>query len=120
MKKLNAPPVYLLAMFIAGLTTKLVFTTHIIYRVQLVGMDALQLVLAGTALEIAVFLFEVPTGVVADIYSRRLSTLIGFFITGLAIVIEGLAPLFSLVLVSQALVGIGFTFISGAFSAWIT
>jgi DHA3 family tetracycline resistance protein-like MFS transporter len=120
MKKLNAPLVYLLAMFIMGLTTKLVFTTHIIYRVQEVGMDALQLVLAGTALEIAVFLFEVPTGVVADIYSRRLSTLIGFFITGLAIVIEGLAPLFSLVLVSQALVGIGFTFISGAFSAWIT
>ncbi|HLE74376.1 MAG TPA: MFS transporter [Anaerolineales bacterium] len=120
MKKLNAPPVYLLAMFIAGLTTKLVFTTHIIYRVQLVGMDALQLVLAGTALEIAVFLFEVPTGIVADIYSRRLSTLLGFFITGIALGIEGLAPLFSLVVLSQALLGFGFTFISGAFSAWIT
>ena len=120
MKKLNAPLVYLLAMFIMGLTTKLVFTTHIIYRVQVVGMDALQLVLAGTALEVAVFLFEVPTGVVADIYSRRLSTLLGFLITGVAISIEGLAPLFSLVVVSQALLGFGFTFISGAFSAWIT
>ena len=73
MKKLNAALVYLLAMFTMGLTTKLVFTTHIIYRVQVVDMDALQLVLAGTALEVAVFLFEIPTGIVADIYSRRLS-----------------------------------------------
>jgi len=120
MKKLNAALVYLLAMFTMGLTTKLVFTTHIIYRVQVVGMDALQLVLAGTALEVAVFLFEIPTGIVADIYSRRLSTLLGFFITGLAIIIEGIAPLFVFVAVSQALLGFGHTFISGAFSAWIT
>lgn len=120
MRKLNAPLVYLLSMFILGLTNKLVFTTHIVYRVQVVGMDALQLVLAGTALEIAVFLFEVPTGVIADIYSRRLSTLLGFLFTGLAIMVEGLAPLFSLVVLSQSLLGIGFTFISGAFSAWIT
>jgi DHA3 family tetracycline resistance protein-like MFS transporter len=120
MKKLSAPLVYLLAMFTAGLTTKLVFTTHIIYRVEIVGMDALQLVLAGTALEVAVFLFEIPTGIVADIYSRRLSTLLGFLITGLAIIIEGLAPQFVFVATSQALLGFGHTFISGAFSAWIT
>jgi DHA3 family tetracycline resistance protein-like MFS transporter len=119
-KKLNAPFIYLLAMFITGLTTKVVFTTHVIYRVQVVGMDALQLVLAGTALEVAVFLFEIPTGVVADTYSRRLSVLLGFLISGVAFTIEGMAPLVSLVFASQALWGFGATFISGAFSAWIT
>lgn len=106
-------------MFVTGFTTKVVFTTHVIYRVQVVGMDALQLVLAGTALEVAVFLFEVPTGVVADIYSRRLSVLIGFLVSGVAFTIEGLAPLFGFVVLSQALWGFGATFISGAFSAWI-
>ncbi|MEX1248971.1 MAG: hypothetical protein WEA61_10870 [Anaerolineales bacterium] len=50
LKKLNAAFIYLLAMFVTGFTTKVVFTTHVIYRVQVVGMDALQLVLAGTAL----------------------------------------------------------------------
>jgi DHA3 family tetracycline resistance protein-like MFS transporter len=119
-KKLDATLVYLLAMFVIGFVTKIVYTTHVIYRVQVVGMDALQLVLAGTISEIAIFLFEVPTGVVADIYSRRLSTLIGFFVVGVAFIIEGIAPLIGLVLLSQAIGGFGGTFISGAFSAWIT
>ena len=37
----------------------------------------LQLVLVGTTLELACFLFEIPTGIVADLYSRRLSVVIG-------------------------------------------
>lgn len=119
MKKLPAPSIYLFAQFITGFTMKVAFTTYIIYRVEVVGMDALQLVLAGTALEVAVFLFEVPTGIVADIYSRRLSVLLGFLITGMAFLIEGLAPLVALVFLSQAMWGFGHTFISGAFSAWI-
>ncbi len=61
-----------------------------IYFVEEVGMDPLELVLAGTALEIAYFLFEVPTGVVADTYSRRASVVVAqlswashFVLTGL-------------------------------------
>lgn len=103
-----------------GLTANISTTAYVIYRVDVVGMDALQLVLAGTALEASVFLFEVPTGIVADIVSRRLSTIVGVFITGLAILVEGLAPLVWVVLLSQALWGLGWTFVSGAFSAWIT
>ncbi len=36
-----------------------------------------QLVLAGTALEVAYFAFEIPTGIVADTYGRRLSIIAG-------------------------------------------
>jgi len=120
MKKLSAPFIYLAAMFVMGLTANIATTAYVIYRVDVVGMDALQLVLAGTALEASVFLFEVPTGIVADIFSRRLSTIVGIFITGFAILVEGLAPLVWVVLLSQALWGLGWTFVSGAFSAWIT
>jgi hypothetical protein len=60
----------------------LTFTISSLYHILTVGLDPLQLVLVGTALEVAVFLFEVPTGIVADVYSRRLSIIIGFFIVG--------------------------------------
>ena len=43
-------------------------------------MTPLQLVLAGTALEIAYFLFEVPTGVVADPYCRKASVVAGILL----------------------------------------
>jgi MFS family permease len=48
-----------------------------VYLVQERHLSPLQLVLMGTAMEAAVFLFEIPTGVVADLYSRRLSVVIG-------------------------------------------
>ena len=46
-------------------------------------LDAFQLVLVGTVQETSCFLFEMPTGVVADLYSRRRSVLIGMFLYGL-------------------------------------
>ena len=55
-------------------------------------MSPLELVLAGTALEVAYFLFEVPTAIVADTYSRRASIVVGAVIMGLAYVATGLAP----------------------------
>ncbi|MGI9614780.1 MAG: hypothetical protein ACR2QO_17850, partial [Acidimicrobiales bacterium] len=41
-------------------------------------LPSLQLVLLGTAMELALLLAEVPTGVVADAYSRNWSVVIGF------------------------------------------
>jgi MFS transporter, DHA3 family, tetracycline resistance protein len=50
----------------------LAFTITNIYRFQVAGLNPFQLVLVGSAMEAAVFCAEVPTGVVADAYSRRL------------------------------------------------
>ena len=54
-----------------------------VYLVQELHLSPLQLVLMGTAMEAAVFLFEIPTGVVADTYSRRLSLIVGYVGMGL-------------------------------------
>ncbi len=98
----------------------LVFTVDMVYQVQVVGLNPLQLVLVGTALEVTIFLFEVPTGVVADVYSRRLSILIGLVLIGLGFILQGLMPTFAAVLAAQFFWGIGYTFTSGATQAWIT
>lgn len=53
-----------------------------LYETTTAGLDPLQLVLVGTALELSVLLLEVPTGVVADVVSRRLSIIVGHATTG--------------------------------------
>ena len=103
-----------------SLLFSMAFTAAMIYRITEVGLSPLELVLVGTAMELAAFIFEIPTGVVADVYSRRLSILIGSVLIGLAFLLEGLVPLFGAVLLSQVIWGLGYTFTSGASEAWIS
>jgi DHA3 family tetracycline resistance protein-like MFS transporter len=102
--------------FLSALT----FTLSMVYYVKDVGLSPLQMVLVGTTLEVACFLFEVPTGIVADLYSRRLSIIIGFTLIGAGFLLQGLVPAFIAILAAQVLWGIGYTFTSGADQAWIT
>jgi DHA3 family tetracycline resistance protein-like MFS transporter len=111
--------VYLFHSILMSAAFSLAWTINQIYRVQTVGMDPLQLVLTGTTLEVTVLLFEIPTGVLADVYSRRLSTILGVGLIGASFIIEGSVPIFAIVLFSQIIWGIGWTFISGAHDAWI-
>ncbi len=103
-----------------ALLSSLAFTAIMIYRITEVGLSPLELVLVGTVMELVVFLFEIPTGVVADVHSRRLSMLIGAVLMGLAFMLEGLVPAFGALLLAQAIWGLGYTFTSGASQAWIS
>jgi MFS transporter, DHA3 family, tetracycline resistance protein len=71
-------------------------------------------------MELTIFVFEVPTGVVADTYSRRLSLVIGWVVMGLGLVLAGLVEHTAAVLGGWAIWGLGYTFTSGAEQAWIT
>jgi MFS transporter, DHA3 family, tetracycline resistance protein len=95
-------------------------TVAAVYRIEVVHLDPLRLVLLGTALEVAVFFFEVPTGVFADTYGRRRSVITGCILMGCGFALEGAIPEFLAVLFAQAVWGVGYTFISGALEAWIT
>jgi DHA3 family tetracycline resistance protein-like MFS transporter len=90
-----------------------------VYLVRTLHLSPLQLVLMGTAMEAAVFLFEVPTGVVADTYSRRLSLIVGYLGMGAAWVAVGFVSTPWVVIVLWALWGISYTFTSGAEEAWL-
>ena len=94
-------------------------TLSSVYRLQTAGLSPFQLVLIGTVLELSVFIFEVPTGIVADLYSRRRSVIIGMFLIGAGFVLEGLVPVFTVMLFAQVVWGVGATFESGATEAWI-
>lgn len=116
MKRFPATTVYYWLNFGAGMPTWVVMSVYLVQELQL---TPLQLVLMGTAMEGAVFLFEIPTGVVADTYSRRLSLVIGYLGMGAAWVAVGLVSAPWLIIALWAVWGLAYTFTSGAEQAWI-
>lgn len=119
MKNLSPAAVYYTHIFWTSLAGAVVFTYYMVFQVEVALLTPLQMVLVGTALEVSAFIFEIPTGVVADVYSRRLSVIIGVFIVGLAYMIQGV-PNFIVIMIGSFLWGVGYTFTSGAHQAWIT
>ncbi|MCR8641029.1 MFS transporter [Paenibacillus sp. N1-5-1-14] len=129
MKKLQAKQVYITMEFMVSFISATMFTTYMVYMMITLGFNPLQLLLIGMVLELTVLVFEGITGVVADIYGRRRSVIIGMFVLGVGFVIEGCAlwlgegnvlfGAFGWVLISQLFFGIGWTFTSGADTAWI-
>jgi len=97
----------------------LIVTVNLVYQLEIAKLNPLQLVLVGTALETVCFLCQVPTGVLADVYSRRLAVILGTLITGIGFVVEGSIPLFATIVLGQALFGIGSSLADGAEQAWI-
>jgi DHA3 family tetracycline resistance protein-like MFS transporter len=119
-RKFDAYRLYLGLQFLTGLSFSMIFVVASLYEATVAHLSGLQLVLVGTTVEVTILLFEVPTGVVADAYSRRLSIIIGFFLMGGAFLIEGSFPVFGMILLVQVLWGIGYTFTSGATQAWLS
>jgi MFS transporter, DHA3 family, tetracycline resistance protein len=119
LKKKDPYQVYIYTCFLSQLFFTFVFTLNLLYQVEMVQLDPLQLVLVGTVLEATVFIFEIPTGILSDLKSRKLSVIIGFFLIGIGFIIEGMFPFFTAVILSQVIWGIGYTFTSGSHQAWI-
>lgn len=118
--KLKARSVYLFIEFSASAFFSMIFVVTSLYEATVAGLTPVQLILVGTTLEVSAFLFEVPTGIVADVYSRRLSIVIGYVLMGLGFLVEGFFPSFLPILLAQVIWGLGYTFTSGATQAWIT
>jgi len=114
-----AYPVYLGTEAVDSFLFALVTTASGLYMIEVAHLGAFELVLVGTALELSALVFEVPTGVVADAVSRRLSILLGLTLVGVGFVLWGALPVLLPILAAQVIWGIGSTFQSGATQAWI-
>src|SRR4051794_13324368 len=120
-RALVAPlPLYLGIEAFYGLAWSTIVTANLVYQALVVGLSPLELVLVGTLLEGVCLVAEVPTGVVADLHSRRLSVVLGIVLIGLGFTLEGSIPSLWAVLGAQVVWGIGATFVSGALEAWLS
>ncbi len=88
-----------------------------------VGLDIFQVMLVNAAYTVAQVIFEVPTGVVADTVGRRASYLLAVGVilvstllyVGFGLAGYGVWPFAA----ASALLGIGYTFYTGAVDAWM-
>jgi MFS family permease len=118
-RPLSAERLYVARTTLAGFFASMSIALYSLYVVRDAHLDPFQLVIVGAALEGSAFLCEVPTGIVADAFSRRLSVLVGTVLFGLGPVVFGLFPSFEGILAGQVFFGVGYTFISGALEAWL-
>ncbi len=113
---------YLTLTLLQTLAASLIWGVNTLFLLD-AGLTLTEAFVANAAFTAGMVLFEVPTGVVADAAGRRLSFILGavtLLITTLAYL--GLwwveAGIVWWVIVS-ALIGLGFTFFSGATEAWL-
>src|SRR5205814_9538745 len=115
--RLSAYRAYLILEGGIGFAFSLIVTVNLVWQAQAAALNPLELVLVGTVLEATALVSEVPTGIVADVYSRRLSIIIGVVLMGSGFLIEGMFPRFDAILLAQVVWGLGATFLSGATQA---
>jgi predicted MFS family arabinose efflux permease len=91
-----------------------------VYLVVVADLSPFELVFLGTAMELTVFVCEVPTGVMADTISRKWSIVVSHVLMGVGMLTTALVTEFPALVAAQMLWGVGWTFSSGADVAWIT
>jgi MFS family permease len=113
---------YLALMFGNTLAASLIWGINTIFLLD-AGLSNLEAFTANAFFTAGMVVFEVPTGIVADTAGRRLSYLLGTVtLAGSTILYVGLweieAPFWAWAVASM-LLGLGFTFFSGAVEAWL-
>jgi MFS family permease len=114
--------VYLVLLLLHTLAASFIWGINTLFLLD-AGLSNAEAFAANAFFTAGMVVFEVPTGVVADTRGRRLSYLLGTLTLGVSTIVYFLmwrltAPFWGWALTS-ALLGLGFTFFSGAFEAWL-
>ena len=98
---------YLIICGLGSFAATTAFTLNLVYQATVVGLSPFQLVLVGTLMEAVCFVAQVPTGVIADLYSRRLSVVTGYLLMGAGLLVWGLLPAYTAILVANVIWAVG-------------
>jgi MFS family permease len=114
--------VYLVLLLLHTLAASFIWGINTLFLLD-AGLTNAEAFAANAFFTAGLVLFEVPTGVVADMRGRRLSYLLGTLTLAFSTLVYLLmwrvsAPFWAWALAS-ALLGLGFTFFSGAVQAWL-
>lgn len=114
--------IYLTLLFLSTLAASLIWGVNTLFLLS-AGLSNTEAFLANAFFTIGQVIFEVPTGVVADVKGRRTSYLLGTLTLALSTLLYLLAWWLQadmwLWAVSSVFLGLGFTFFSGATEAWL-
>jgi MFS family permease len=114
--------VYLTLLLLHTLAASFIWGINTLFLLD-AGLTNAQAFAANAFFTVGLVLFEVPTGVTADIRGRRFSYLLGTMTlivsTVLYLLMWQISAGFWAWAVASALLGLGFTFFSGAVEAWL-
>lgn len=118
----NVRRTYLTLLLFNTLAASLIWGINTLFLLD-AGLNNLQAFAANAFFTVGFVLFEIPTGVVADLRGRRMSYLLGVLTLAISTLLYLFmwyvsAPFWAWALASVFL-GLGFTFLSGAFEAWL-
>ncbi len=121
-KPQNIQTIYLYLVGGNTLATSFIWGINTIFLLN-AGLSNFQAFLANAFYSVGYVIFEVPTGIIADTYGRRLSYLLGALTLAISTAlylymwhIQG--PFWGWAL-SSMILGLGYTFFSGATEAWL-
>ena len=100
------------------LSHSFMFATYVLFLVDS-GLNLLEVTLVNLFYMVAIFLFEIPTGAVADIFGRKFSFVLGCFINAFAFTAYFFASSFFQFVIVEIILAFGSCLISGAFDAWM-
>ncbi len=120
MKKLSAELVYYIRTAVGDFNSGLIFTSIWVLLYTVMGLSLVEISLIYIVITVSNMVLEIPTGVLADVYSRRLSVILGGVFIGVTYVMMGVWPTFAIALLGSFIEAIGDTCVSGALQAWIT
>lgn len=83
------------------------------------GFSFLQIMIITTAPVVGLVFFEIPTGALADCFSRKWSAVLGYTIVGISVFCIPFFINFYLILILWFLAGLGMSFVSGADEALV-
>jgi MFS family permease len=114
--------VYLILLLLHTLAASFIWGINTLFLLD-AGLSNAQAFAANAFFAAGLVLFEVPTGVIADVRGRRMSYLLGTLTlaasTLLYLVMWRIEAPFWAWALSSVLLGLGFTFFSGAVQAWL-
>ena len=114
--------IYLLLLLLHTLAASFIWGINTLFLLD-AGMSNAEAFAANAFFTLGMMLFEIPTGVVADTRGRRTSYLLGTLTltvsTLLYLWMWRISAPFWAWAVTSAFLGLGFTFFSGAFQAWL-
>ena len=113
---------YLIILLLNTLAASLIWGINTLFLLD-AGLSNMEAFAANAFFTAGFVLFEIPTGVIADLRGRKLSYLLGVMTLAVSTVIylfmwRVRAPFWAWAL-SSLLLGLGFTFFSGAVEAWL-
>lgn len=110
--------VYTFTRFLTSFALGTILPVYVLYF-RHYQINLFQIALLASIFEASILIFEMPTGLVADIYGRKISVILSAFVSFISGIFFIFFPFLFGFIIAEILSGLGETFRSGALEAWL-